>query len=197
VRVGIYLRVSTKDQNTDNQRLELERVATQRGWTIVHIYEDQGISGTKGRDKRPAFDALLKAAQRRDIDMIAAWSVDRLGRSLTHLVAFLNDVQSVGCNLYLHVQGLDTSTPSGKAMFGMLAVFGEFERSMIVERINAGLARTKLKGTKLGRKPVSPKIEREILAHREAGLGMLKIGKLVGCGTSVVQRVIKDHQPTV
>lgn len=191
MKVGIYLRVSTKDQTTDNQRVELERVAAQRGWTIVHVYEDAGISGAKGRDKRPAFDAMLKAAQRREIDMVAAWSVDRLGRSLNDLVSFLGDIQSVGCNLYLHVQGLDTSTPSGRAMFGMLSVFSEFERAMIVERVNAGLSRAKANGVKLGRKPVSKAVERKIMDLRGQGWGMLKIAKEVGVGSSVVQRVIK------
>lgn len=192
MKVGIYLRVSTKDQTTDNQRVELERVAAQRGWTIVQVYEDAGISGAKGRDKRPAFDSMLKAAQRREIDMIAAWSVDRLGRSLNDLVSFLGDIQSVGCNLYLHIQGLDTSTPSGRAMFGMLSVFSEFERSMIVERVNAGLSRAKAKGVKLGRKPVSSDIEAKIMALRSQGWGMLKIAKDVGVGSSVVQRVCRE-----
>ncbi|MBD8734907.1 recombinase family protein [Sphingomonas sp. CFBP 13706] len=193
MRVGIYLRVSTKEQTTENQRMELERVAKQRGWTIVEIFEDAAISGSKGRDKRPAFDAMLKAAQRRDIDMIAAWSVDRLGRSLNHLVAFLEDIQNVGCNLYLHIQGLDTSTPSGKAMFQMLAVFGEFERAMIVERVNAGLARAKAKGVKLGRNKVEPIKETNILAHRKVGKGKLWIARTVGVGVSVVQRVLLEH----
>lgn len=195
VRVGIYLRVSTKDQTTDNQRIELERVAEQRGWTIVEFFEDAGISGSKGRDKRPAFDALVKAAQRGDINMVAAWSVDRLGRSLSDLVAFLGDLQAIGCNLYLHVQGLDTSTPSGRAMFGMLAVFGEFERAMIVERVHAGIARARAQGKRLGRKPVSPEIEAKIKELRASKMGMLKIAKQLGIGTSVVQRVVGQATP--
>ena len=193
MRVGIYLRVSTKEQTTDNQRVELERVAAQRGWTVVEVYEDAGISGSKGREKRPAFDALLHAAQRGDIELIAAWSVDRLGRSLSDLVAFLGDLQAVGCNLYLHVQGLDTSTPSGRAMFGMLSVFSEFERSMIVERVNAGLARTVAKGTKLGRPTIEPIKERNILTHRSVGHGKLWIARTVGVGVSTVQRVLREH----
>jgi DNA invertase Pin-like site-specific DNA recombinase len=121
------------------------------GWEVVGVYEDAGISGAKGRDKRPGFDRLLKDATARKIDMVAAWSVDRLGRSLQHLVGFLNELQALGCDLYLYQQALDTSTPSGRAMFQMCGVFAEFERSMIVGRVNAGLKRAKAQGVRLGR----------------------------------------------
>jgi hypothetical protein len=121
-RVGIYIRVSTDGQTTANQRRELEAVAARSGWEIVGIYEDAGISGAKGRDRRRGFDRLLKDATARKIDMVAAWSVDRLGRSLQHLLGFLNELQALGCDLYLHQQALDTSTPSGRAMFQMCGV---------------------------------------------------------------------------
>jgi DNA invertase Pin-like site-specific DNA recombinase len=150
-RVGIYLRVSTDGQTTDNQRRELEAVAARSGWQVVGIYEDNGISGAKGRDRRPGLDRLLKDATARRINMVAAWSVDRLGRSMQHLVSFLTDLQAVGCNLYLHQQALDTTTASGRAMFQMCGVFAEFERAMIVERVNAGLARAKANGVRMGR----------------------------------------------
>lgn len=129
-------------------------MARRSGSEIVGVYEDAGISGARGRDKRPGFDRLLKDATARKINMIAAWSVDRLGRSLQHLVGFLIDLQALGCDLYLHQQALDTSTPSGRAMFQMCGVFAEFERGMIRERVNAGLARAKERGTRLGRRPV-------------------------------------------
>jgi DNA invertase Pin-like site-specific DNA recombinase len=189
-RVGIYLRVSTDSQTTENQRRELEAVAARSGWEVVDFYEDAGISGAKGRDKRPGFDRLLKDATSRKVNMIAAWSVDRLGRSLQDLIGFLTDLQALRCNLYLHQQALDTSTPSGRAMFQMLGVFAEFERGMIRERVNAGLARAKAKGTKLGRRPVKPSIEAKIRALKADGMGILKIGRTVGVGTSVVQRVV-------
>ncbi|WP_027554550.1 recombinase family protein [Bradyrhizobium sp. Cp5.3] len=212
-RVGIYLRVSTDGQTTENQRRELEAVAARSGWEIVDIYEDAGISGRNGREKRPGFDRLLKDATARRINMIAAWSVDRLGRSLQHLVGFLNELQALQCNLYLHQQAIDTTTPSGRAMFQMCGVFAEFERSMIVERVNAGLARAKAGGIKLGRghkKPDSkgkversedekrwgmsrPELERRILRLHKDGVGILKIGRELGIGTSVVQRVVKDQ----
>lgn len=191
-RVGIYLRVSTDSQTTENQRRELEAVATRSGWQIIGFYEDAGISGAKGRDKRPGFDRLLKDATARKVDMIAAWSVDRLGRSLQDLVGFLTDLQALGCDLYLHQQSLDTSTPSGRAMFQMCGVFAEFERGMIRERVNAGLARARAKGTKLGRRSVKPAIEARIRDLRAEGMGILKIGRTVGVGTSVVQRVVME-----
>src|SRR5215204_5476473 len=191
-RVAIYLRVSTNGQTTENQHRELMAVARRSGWELVALYEDAGFSGAKGRDERPGFDALLKDATRRKFEMIAAWSVDRLGRSLQDLVGFLTELQSVGCDLYLHQQALDTSTPSGRAMFQMLGVFAEFERCMIRERVNAGLARAKERGTVLGRRRTRSTVEDRIRTLRAEGLGIVKIGRTLGIGTSVVQRVVAD-----
>jgi DNA invertase Pin-like site-specific DNA recombinase len=189
-RVAIYLRVSTSKQDTVNQRRELEAVAARSGWHIERVYEDAGISGAKGRDKRPGLDAMLKAVNAKEFDMVAAWSVDRLGRSLTDLLGFLQGLHDKGVDLFLHQQGLDTSTTAGKAMFQMLGVFAEFERGIIRERVNAGLARAKAKGTKLGRRPVKPSVEARIRELKATGMGILKIGRTIGIGTSVVQRVI-------
>jgi DNA invertase Pin-like site-specific DNA recombinase len=188
-RVALYLRVSTDQQTTDNQRIELERVAQQRGWEVTQVYQDAGISGAKSRDKRPGFDALCKDMARCRFDAVMAWSVDRLGRSLQDLVAFLFDLRSSEKDLYLHVQALDTSTPSGRAMFGMLGVFSEFERSIIQERVRAGLQRARLKGVRLGRTPTSPQVERRIRELLASGMGKLKVARQLGVGTSVVQRV--------
>ena len=127
-RVALYLRVSTSEQTTRNQRRELHAVAERHGWHVVATYEDAGVSGAKGRDKRPGFDRLMVAVARREIDMVAAWSVDRLGRSLTDLLSFLTDLHAKHVDLFLHQQGLDTSTPSGRAMYQMLGVFAEFGR---------------------------------------------------------------------
>src|SRR5580698_8430449 len=161
-RVAIYLRVSTSKQETSNQRRELEAVAARSGWQIVKVFQDAGISGAKGRDKRPGLDALLKAVNGKEFDMVAAWSVDRLGRSLTDLLGILQALHDKGVDLFLHQQGLDTSTTAGKAMFQMLGVFAEFERGIIRERVNAGLARARANGTKLGRRRVKPAVEREL-----------------------------------
>ena len=189
-RVAIYLRVSTSKQETSNQRRELEAVAARSGWQIVKVFQDAGISGAKGRDKRPGLDALLKAVNGKEFDMVAAWSVDRLGRSLTDLLGILQALHDKGVDLFLHQQGLDTSTTAGKAMFQMLGVFAEFERGIIRERVNAGLARARANGIKLGRRPVKPAVEARIRQLRARGDGILKISKKLGIGTSVVQRVV-------
>jgi DNA invertase Pin-like site-specific DNA recombinase len=191
-RVGIYLRVSTSKQDTENQLRELSAVGDRSEWEIWKVYEDAGISGAKGRDKRPKLDALLKAVNAKEIDMVATWSVDRLGRSLTDLLGILQGLHDKGVGLYLHQQGLDTSTTAGKAMFQMLGVFAEFERGIIRERVNAGLARARANGTKLGRRRVEPAVEARILELKAAGYGILKIGRELGVGTSVVQRVFKQ-----
>src|SRR6266850_1823721 len=146
-RAAIYLRVSTTDQTTANQERELREIAGRTGCEIVKVYKDHGISGAKARDKRPGFDALCRDATKRQFDVVMAWSVDRLGRSLQDLVAFLSDLHALGLDLFLHQQGIDTRTPGGKAMFQMMGVFAEFERSMIRERVRAGLARAKDEGT--------------------------------------------------
>jgi DNA invertase Pin-like site-specific DNA recombinase len=156
-RVAIYVRVSTGEQTTANQLRELRRWAKHAGHDVVEVYEDKGISGSKGRDKRPAFDAMLKAAVRREFDMLAVWSSDRLGRSLQHLIEVLQTIRETGIGLYIQTQALDTTTPAGRAMFGMLAVFGEFEREMIVARVNAGLARARQSGTRSGKAIGRPK----------------------------------------
>lgn len=191
-RAAIYIRVSTDQQTTDNQRLELEKVASKSGWKIAQVFEDSGISGSKGRDKRPALDAMLKAATKRQFDVMMVWSVDRLGRSLQDLVSIMNELHGVGVDMYLHQQAIDTATPSGKALFQMCGVFAEFERSMIVERVNAGLSRARAQGKQLGRRKTAQDIEDQIRTLRASGMGILKIAKQLGIGTSVVQRVVKE-----
>ena len=192
-RVALYTRVSTDAQSTTSQRRELEAWAERAGHTVVKVYEDQGISGAKGRDKRPAFDALLKQAVRREFDMIAVWSSDRLGRSLSHLVEVLQTIRDTGTGLYIHTQSVDTTTPAGRAMFGMLGVFSEFEREMIVARVNAGIARAKQYGTRSGRPHGRPridaKIEDRVRQQLATGAGILKTAKVVGVGSGTVQRI--------
>ncbi len=194
-RVAVYLRVSTGEQTTDNQRRELEQVAARHGWHIVEFFEDAGISGTKGRDKRPGLDRLLKAVARKDVDMVAAWSVDRLGRSLIDLLDFLRELHAKGVDLFLHQQGLDTSTPAGKAMFQMLGVFAEFERAMIHARIMAGLARAKSQGVQLGRRRIEDTDADKaaaIVAARAKGTGIRRIARDLGVGVGTVLRLVGE-----
>jgi DNA invertase Pin-like site-specific DNA recombinase len=189
-RVALYLRVSTAGQTVENQRLELTAVAARHGWNVVAVFKDEGISGTKSRAQRPGFDNLCRGVARRDFDMVAAWSVDRLGRSLQDLVAFLGDLHAKGADLYLHQQGLDTSTPSGRAMFGMMGVFAEFERAMIVERVNAGLARAKAQGKTLGRpSALTLAGERELRRLLAGGMGVVKAAKAIGVGTGTAAKI--------
>ena len=191
-RAVLYLRVSTIEQTTANQERELREVASRMGCDIVRVYKDHGISGAKGRDKRPAFDALCRDAAQRKFDMAMAWSVDRLGRSLQDLVGFLSELHALRIDLFLHQQGLDTTTPAGKAMFQMMGVFAEFERSMIQERVRAGLARAKSEGKRLGRPPIAPELEKAIRdALNEPGRteGVRKIAERFGVDPGTVQRI--------
>lgn len=188
-RAALYMRVSTDHQTTANQERELREVARKAGWEIVEVYQDQGISGAKGRAQRPAFDAMCKDATRRRFDVVMAWSVDRLGRSLQDLVAFLSDLHQQGIDLFLHQQGIDTTTASGKAMFQMMGVFAEFERAMIRERVNAGLARAKSEGKTLGRPKVAADKTSAIRASLAAGHSVRAVAKSTGASVGTVHRV--------
>ena len=191
-RAALYARVSTRNghQDPEVQLMALRQVAGRTGWQVVEEYVDQGISGAKGRDKRPAFDQLLKDATRRRFDIIMAWSVDRLGRSLQDLVGFLGDVHAQGIDLYLDRQGVDTTTPGGKALFQMMGVFAEFEREIIRERVCAGLEKARANGKRLGRPTVPASVEHSIRAARQTGKGQLAIARELGVGVSTVRRVL-------
>jgi DNA invertase Pin-like site-specific DNA recombinase len=192
IRAAVYLRVSRDDQTTENQRLVLARVAGHRGWEIVHAYEDQGISGAKGRDQRPAFDQMLKDAARRRFDILLVWSIDRLGRSVLHVANALAELDAAGIRLYCDQQGIDSSTPMGRAIIQMASIFGEQERSILRDRVIAGLNRVRQQGKRLGRPKVAAKVEQAIRTHLMAGNGILKVAKMVGCGSGTVQRVKRE-----
>lgn len=187
-RAALYLRVSTDRQTTENQATRLAAVAAGRGWNVVATYEDFAISGTKGRAQRKGLDGLLKAAARHRFDVVMAWSIDRLGRSLIDLLDTLKTLEASQVDLYLDQQAIDTTTPAGRAMFQMVGVFAEFERSIISERVKAGLNRAKAEGKHLGRYPpvALAKLD-EARAMLANGTGVLKTAKTVGVGTSVVQ----------
>ena len=194
MRVAIYTRVSTGSQTTENQLRELKTVAERHGWQVVAKFTDEGISGAKGRDQRPGLNSLMEGVTRRDFDKVMAWSVDRLGRSLSDLLSVMGELKAKGVDLYLHQQSLDTSTPAGKAMFQMLGVFSEFEREIIRERVNSGLARAKAQGKKLGRpRRDTPKRLATICKLRKRGIGINKIASKLGIGVSVVQRVLSGN----
>lgn len=186
----MYARVSTDGQTVENQLRDLQKAAEGHDWEIVKVIKDEAISGSRGRDKRPGFDALHKAIQRKECDIVAAWSVDRLGRSLQDLVGFLGELQAKGVHLFLYQQGIDTTTPAGKAMFQMMGVFAEFERAMIQERVKAGLQRAKAEGKTLGRPRIDDTKRAKILELRQRGWGIRKIAKELSTGVGTVRRVV-------
>ena len=188
-KAAFYLRVSTDSQTVENQLLVLTEVAKRSGWEVVHVFRDEGISGAKGGDKRPGYDALLKAVARHEVQIVAAWSVDRLGRSLPDLVGFLSDIQARGCDLYLHQQAIDTSTPSGRMLFQMLGVFAEFERAMIRERILSGLRRSTKKS---GRKPMPEDRVQAIRRSLENGVGIRAAARLHRASPTTVTKIARE-----
>jgi DNA invertase Pin-like site-specific DNA recombinase len=205
-RAALYVRVSTDHQSVENQVRELRQVAERRGWTVVETYRDEGISGAKGRDKRPGLDRMLKDAGRRRFDVAMVWAIDRLGRSLIDLLGTIEHLEAVGVDLYLDQQAIDTTTPAGRLLFQMTGAFAEFERAMIRQRVHAGLARAKEKiardgrftskagkvRTRLGRPGASPEQLEAARGHSAAGTGIGKTARLTGLGTGTVHRVAKE-----
>jgi DNA invertase Pin-like site-specific DNA recombinase len=190
--VAIYCRVSTTQQTVENQLQDLLNVARRNDWEVVGVYTDEGISGKHGRDKRPQFDELMKDVSRKKFDLIMSWDVSRLGRSLKHLVEFMEDIQSKDVGLYLHANGLDSTTSSGRAMFGMLSVFSSFERELISERVKSGLQRAKTQGKKLGRPSnMNSGLRSSINLLRERGLGIKKIARELGIGVCTVYKTLE------
>src|SRR5918994_2006752 len=194
VKAGLYVRVSTTGQTAENQLRQLRAVARRHGWQVAGVFKDEAISGAKGREKRPGLDKLLEAVMRRDVDLVAAWSVDRLGRSLQDLLSVLGEIHAKGCDLYLHQQGIDTRTPAGKALFQVMGVFAEFERAIIVERVKSGLKRAKAQGKRLGRpRKDDPALVADIERLRAEGMGINRVARTLGVGSSYVQRIIAEH----
>jgi DNA invertase Pin-like site-specific DNA recombinase len=205
-RAALYVRVSTDQQTVENQIAELRQVAERRGWTVVEIYRDAGISGAKGRDKRPGLDAMLNDAGRRKFDVVMCWAIDRLGRSLIDLLGTIQHLEAVGVDLYLDKQNIDTTTPMGKLLFQVTGAFAEFERSMIRQRVNAGLAPIKARiargekftskagivRSRLGRPGAEPEEVEEAKRRLKKGDGILRVAKELGLGTGTVHRLKKE-----
>jgi DNA invertase Pin-like site-specific DNA recombinase len=190
-RAALYVRISTADrgQTVENQLQPLREAAARLGWMIVAIHSDEGISGAKGRDRRPGLDAMLKAVVRGEYEIVAAWSVCRLGRSLPDLVGLLGELRAKDVDLYLHQQAIDTSTPGGRMMFSLLGVFAEFERSMIRDRVMAGLDRARSANKRLGRPPIPEfKVEKVRRALAD-GRGIRETARLVKVSAAKVTEI--------
>lgn len=192
-RAAIYLRVSTEDQTTENQRRDLEGLAALRGWPVVGTYEDAGISGAKGRAQRPGLDALLKDAKKRRFDIVLFWSVDRLGRSTREVTENMGELDACAVAQFYFKESMDTSTAHGRAMLEMAAVFATLERAMIRERVMSGIARVKATGrTKsgkpIGRPVVDPKVAAKVVAMRQAGKSVREVAKAVGLSVGAVAK---------
>ena len=188
-RAAIYVRVSTDHQTVENQTRELRQVAERRGWEVVEVYSDAGISGAKDRKQRPGLDRMLNDAGRRKFDIVMAWAIDRVGRSLIDLLGTIQHLEACGVDLYLDQQNIDTSTPMGKLVFQVTGAFAEFERGMIRQRVHAGLRRAVAKGTRLGRPPVKPELEKRIRDALAGGLSIRKTADKFGVNKSTVQRI--------
>lgn len=189
-RAAIFSRVSTDRQTTDNQLQRLRDVADKAGWEVVQVYEET-VSGAAGKAKRDAYSRMLADATRRQFDVVLAWDVSRLGRSLRELLECFETLKATGVDLYLDQQGVDTTTPAGRALFGMAGVFAEFERSMLIERTKAGLDRAKVQGKRLGRPSTNPEVIARIKELRQSGMGMDRIARELEIGKSVVARISK------
>lgn len=193
LRAALYLRTSKAEQTTDNQVLALQDEAQRRGWSIVETYRDHGVSGAKFGKQRPELDRMVKDAKRRKFDVVMAWSIDRIGRSTHDVTGIMAELDAFSvAQLYLQ-QGIDGSTPAGRAMIQMACVFAEFERDIIRERIIAGVKRAKKTGTRsgkaIGRPKTDEKTEEKIRGKLARGQGMVKTAKECGVGVSVVVRV--------
>ena len=190
-RIAIYARVSTDKQTCENQLQELRVIAERMNYTIVSEFVDNGISGMKTRQDRPALDQLMKSATQRKFDMVMCWSIDRLGRSLQNLVEILNELQAMKIDLFFLQQGMDTSTPSGRMIFSVFGAIGEFERNLIRERVIAGQKRAVANGVKMGRpSKMNDGMRSAIRLLREKGMGIKQIARELKVGIGTVYSVI-------
>ena len=192
-RCGIYCRVSTstKDQTTENQLRELHSYCDRMGYEVVKVYEDE-VSGAKSREKRPAYNQMCKDAFLKKFDVIIGWDVSRFGRSMKEFVHFLSDMDDKGIGVIAVKNGLDTNSSSGRMMMKLIGVLEEWNREMLVERTNAGLARTVANGTKLGRKKITnPKMTAQIVALRNENKSIRAIATEVGVSTATIQRELR------
>ena len=193
MKVALYCRVSTstKEQTTENQRLELKSYCDRMNYQIVKIYEDE-VPGAKSREKRPAYNELCQDAFLKKFDAIIGWDVSRFGRSMKEFVSFLSDMDDKGIGVIAVKNGLDTVSSSGRMMMKLIGVLEEWNREMLIERTNAGLARTVANGTKLGRKKITnDTMTAQIIELRNSKKSIRAIASEVGVSTATVQRELK------
>jgi DNA invertase Pin-like site-specific DNA recombinase len=191
-RVAIYTRVSTDEQTTENQLRYLHLAAEKNEWVITHVFKDEGVSGAKPLFQREEGKLLKKVIEQGGIDVLAAWSIDRLGRSLTDLVHTLSGLESRNIGLYLDQQRIDTTTPGGRAMYQLLGVFAEFERSLIAERVKSGMQRARAAGKHLGRPPIGNDKRAMIITLRAQGVGIRRIATELKTGVGTVINTLKE-----
>jgi len=191
-KVALYCRVSTLDQTIDNQLLELRDHCSRMGWEIVKEYADEGLSGTLSRDKRPAFNEMIKDAYRKRFDLVVCWDISRIGRSMKELVMFLSDMKDKDIGICSVRQGFDTSTTMGEMMFQFVGILSSWEREMIRERTIAGLERAKSEGKTLGRRKVTnDTMTAKIIELRNAKKSIRAIASEVGVSRGTVSNVLK------
>ncbi len=188
-RIAIYARVSTTDQSTESQLLDLRRYTRERGWTIFKEYCDNGVSGTK--DSRPALNELMNSAKKRRFDMVLVWRFDRFARSTKHLILALEEFKNLGIDFVSYQENIDTSSPLGSAIFTIISAVAQLERDIIAERVKAGLRRAKENGKKLGRPRLNYTNVRKL---RDQGLSIRAIAKELGISRSSVQRHTKGDR---
>ena len=194
---AIYARVSTSSQTVENQITELREIATRNGWSIVAELSDIGVSGVKGRDQRPAFDELIRRAVRREVDVILVWAIDQLGRSMQHLVSFMNEIQALGIDLYCHQQALNTSTPAGRMVFSVFSALGEYERELIRERIIVGQRRARSQGIRIGRPTkMNEAVRTSVRLLRDKGMSIREIARQLEIEVGTVYAILKAGQPS-
>jgi DNA invertase Pin-like site-specific DNA recombinase len=194
MRAAIYTRVSTLDQNPQSQLLDLQQLASQRGFEVMKTYVDHGVSGTRAR--RPGLDEMLFDARRHQFDVVLVWAADRLARSVKHFVDILAELDHLKIGFISYREQIDTAGPLGKAIMTIVAAIAELERSLIVERVRAGMRRARLEGRHIGRKPLAVD-ESAIIRDRGRGLSLRQIAKTHQISTATVRRVLSAHQPGI
>ncbi len=189
MRIALYARVSTTDQDADLQIDDLRRYAAARGWVIVGEFVDRGVSGAAA--SRPALDKLWAVARRRDVDGIVVWRFDRFSRSVSDLVRSLEEFRALGVAFVSIHEQIDTSSPTGRVVFAVVAAMAEFEREILRERVRAGLSRARERGVRLGRPLKLDALE--VLRLRRDGMSVRAIGRSVGAPASTVADVLRRH----